>query len=118
MYMPVGHALTCLLVFGWPKPYLPSLIGTSPIGLSCMVIGTFLTGYLHKIKFDRIVQGYLELFPLLMPMKKSDDENKEASGTFSSVVVIIVTGLFTYIATDFVMGGGSRKTQTKNEKEE
>jgi hypothetical protein len=39
-YIPVGHALQCLLVFGWPNDYVLSLMSNAPIGLAAMAIGT------------------------------------------------------------------------------
>src|SRR6056300_805883 len=52
MYIPVGHALTSLFVFGWPTKYLPSLLANAPIGLTAMALGTALTGFLSKVEFN------------------------------------------------------------------
>ncbi len=117
LYIPVGHALSCALVFGWPKPYLPSLIGTSPIGLSCAAIGTLLTGFLEKMQFDRVVKSYLELLPFLMTMKKSDElDDQEESKTYSSLAVLIITGIFAYFASDYLMGSNN-DTSVEKKKE-
>jgi len=115
VYIPVGHALSCAIVFGWPNPYLPSLISTSPIGLSCAAIGTFLTGFLDRIHFDRMVKNFLELHPLMMSMKKNDDSDDEDSGTYSALVVLIVTGVFAYYASDYLMGSKSSSAKKKKE---
>ena len=39
-YIPVGHALQCLFVFGWPNDYVLSLMSNAPIGLAVMTIDT------------------------------------------------------------------------------
>ncbi len=116
LYIPVGHALSCALVFGWPKPYLPSLISTSPIGLSCTAIGTLLTGFLDKVQFDRAITRYLELLPFLWPLKKSDElDDHDESKVYSSIVVLIVTGIFAYYASDFLMSPKADASAKKKE---
>jgi hypothetical protein len=34
VFIPIGHALVSLLVFGWPEKYIPSLLSNFPIGLT------------------------------------------------------------------------------------
>ena len=50
-FIPVGHAINSLIVFGWPKPYLPSLLSNAPIGLTAMMLGTFFTGTYNTTKY-------------------------------------------------------------------
>ncbi|KAK1745826.1 hypothetical protein QTG54_003750 [Skeletonema marinoi] len=59
IYIPVGHALTALCVFGWPEKYLPSLMANAPIGLTAMAIGTALTGFLSKIGFNAMADDWI-----------------------------------------------------------
>merc|ERR1719232_2093751 len=49
-YIPLGHLMQCLFVFGWPKDYLPSLLANAPVGLTAMALGTALTGFLSKVE--------------------------------------------------------------------
>lgn len=69
------------------------------------------------MQFDRVVKSYLELLPFLMPMKKSDElDDHEESKTYSSLAVLIITGIFAYFASDYLMGS-SNDTSVEKKKE-
>jgi len=115
--IPLGHASTCLLVFGWPSPYLTSLVSTAPIGFVGTALGSIVTGFLEKIHFDRKMHEYLSLiFPLLVTIKKDDNEiHEHIPNTYSSVVVLAIVGIFTYLASNLIMGSGSSKASKKEQ---
>jgi hypothetical protein len=108
--IPVGHASTCLLVFGWPSPYLTSLLSIAPIGFIGTALGTATTGALDKIHFDRKVYDQLSMwFPLIVTMKKDE----HIPNTYSSLLVLAIVGIFSYVASNLVMGGGTKKVTKK-----
>jgi len=93
-WIPIGHAITCSTVFGWPKQYFNSLMSNVPIGLAAMSIGTFLTGYLDRIHFDHKVEAF---FGQSHPYYEG-----ETGEFYSSLVVTVVTGIFSYLASSYV----------------
>ncbi|KAL7435578.1 hypothetical protein ACHAXM_004719, partial [Skeletonema potamos] len=102
VYIPVGHALTSLCVFGWPEKYLPSLMANAPIGLSAMAIGTALTGFLSKVGFNAMAD---EMISSIIGTEKPvvDVEEKEEDGEFySSLVVMVATGVWCFVLSLYV----------------
>mmetsp|Transcript_12374 Transcript_12374/g.15435 ORF Transcript_12374/g.15435 Transcript_12374/m.15435 type:complete len:190 (-) Transcript_12374:3164-3733(-) len=103
LYIPVGHAITCLFVFGWPNPYLRSLLSTVPIGLSTMALGTVSTGLFFSIGFDEKMDDFLiNNFGALYWGDKEGEAHLD--GRYSSIVVMIITSIWSYVATMAVMG--------------
>lgn len=52
-----------------------------------------------------------------MTMKKSDElDDQEESKTYSSLAVLIITGIFAYFASDYLMGS-SNDTSVEKKKE-
>mmetsp|Transcript_4666 Transcript_4666/g.10051 ORF Transcript_4666/g.10051 Transcript_4666/m.10051 type:complete len:180 (-) Transcript_4666:170-709(-) len=97
-YIPVGHALMSLFVFGWPVDYLPSLMSNAPIGLTAMAIGTALTGFLSKIEFDALVEDWVSSTFGTAPHDHSEDEGE----FYASLVVMAVTGVWSYVMSLYV----------------
>lgn len=52
VFIPIGHAMVSLFVFGWPEHYCPSLMSNFPIGLTAIGIGGGLTAWLDSIDFN------------------------------------------------------------------
>jgi len=78
-YLPISHALQALFVFGWPLVYFTSLASVMPIGISAMFVGTFATDFL---------------------------DSREAP--FSSVIVLVLTSLWSYFLTNLVMSDNKK----------
>ena len=99
LYIPVGHLLQCLFVIGWPEKYLPSLMSNAPIGLSAMAIGTALTGFLSKVRFDSAAKDWIRstIFSA-EPRDHLEDEGEFYSG----LVVMISTGVWCYVVSLYV----------------
>mmetsp|Transcript_12306 Transcript_12306/g.25262 ORF Transcript_12306/g.25262 Transcript_12306/m.25262 type:complete len:147 (+) Transcript_12306:398-838(+) len=97
LYIPVGHALTSMFVFGWPEDYLPSLAANAPIGLTAMAIGSMLTGFLSKVGFDAMVEDWKESFLGIVPSQKSEEGE-----FYASLVVMVVTGVWCYVLSLYV----------------
>lgn len=102
--LPIGHAVSSLVVFGWPKPYLPNLLMNLPIGISATAVGTFCTGLLNNIEFDLKCIQILQYVSLMVL-----EEEQESGNMFSSVLVMIITGLWGYVLSVYVNGAPSKK---------
>ena len=107
MYIPVGHALTSLFVFGWPTKYLPSLLANAPIGLTAMALGTALTGFLSKVEFNAYAE---DLISSVLGMENASAEDEEGE-FYSSLVVMVATGLWSVVLS-FVVNS-EKKTDVK-----
>ena len=104
LFIPVGHAITSLLVFGWPSPYLPNLLSNAPIGLTAMVVGTALTQYLDNIDFNERFEDML--YRTIFGLTPVEDEKGEF---YSSVVVTLTTGIWSYVFSMIVNSSGTGK---------
>ena len=109
--LPVGHANSSLIVFGWPKHYLPNLLMNAPIGLSATFIGTVCTGMLNNMNFDAMVKGLLKgIF-----MSESNESDSDGDGQFfTSILVMIITGIWSFILSTIV---NSPKKEKKGDKD-
>mmetsp|Transcript_14101 Transcript_14101/g.30653 ORF Transcript_14101/g.30653 Transcript_14101/m.30653 type:complete len:145 (+) Transcript_14101:463-897(+) len=97
-YIPVGHIMQCLFVFGWPKDYLSSLMSNAPIGLTAMAIGTALTGFLSKIEFNALAEDWISS---AFGTEKHDHSEEEGE-FYSSLVVMVATGVWCYVLSLYV----------------
>lgn len=95
IFIPIGHAMVSLLVFGWPEKYCPSLMSNFPIGLTAIGIGGGLTAWLDSVDFNERTANYLRLHFSNMP---AGDEGE----FYSSIVVLVVTSLWTYVLSIYV----------------
>jgi hypothetical protein len=101
LFIPISHLLTCLLVFGWPPKYVPSLVSNFPIGLTALAIGSFLTSYLDSIDFNYRIEEYIRdnysfsKMPARNPVEGSDE-------FYSSLLVLAVTSLWTYALSVYI----------------
>jgi ABC-type transport system involved in multi-copper enzyme maturation permease subunit len=109
LYIPIGHLLGCLLVFGWPNNYLASLLSNAPVGLTAMAIGSVLTGFLSKMEFDIMVENWMAN---QFGTKKPEEE--EEGEFYASLVVMVVTGVWTYILSTYVNSTSDDKSAKKD----
>jgi hypothetical protein len=115
IFIPLGHLFGSILVFGWPDRYGASLMSNFPIGLTALAIGSVLTGYLEVIQFSERVDSYIRdnfTFSRMPPRVTADQEEYE-SEFWSSLLVLIVTSIWTYALSIYV-----NKAPTKSEKKE
>ena len=110
LYIPVGHLMNCLFVFGWPSNYLPSLLSNYPIGITSMMLGATATGWLAKIDFDSTVFGFIQ-DNLIFLVGKQELVKEEVQGTYSGIVVLVLTSLWTFVLTSMVMAPPKKKTE-------
>ena len=104
-YIPVGHAINSLLVFGWPEKYLPSLMSNAPIGLTAMMLGTVLTGYFDRIGFEHTADQFL----INIGVVSEPEPDEERSEFYSSIVVMIITGVWSYLLSVWVNAAPAKK---------
>lgn len=104
-YIPVGHAINSLLVFGWPEKYLPSLMSNAPIGLTAMMLGTVLTGYFDRIGFEHTADQFL----INIGVVSEPEPDEERSEFYSSIVVMVITGVWSYLLSMWVNAAPAKK---------
>ena len=97
IFIPIGHAMVSLLVFGWPEKYCPSLMSNFPIGLTAIGIGGGLTAWLDSIKFNEMVAEYIRNNYNFSTMPSADEGE-----FYSSIVVLVATSLWNYVLTLYV----------------
>uniref|UniRef100_A0A6U4E444 Uncharacterized protein n=1 Tax=Minutocellus polymorphus TaxID=265543 RepID=A0A6U4E444_9STRA len=107
-YIPVGHAINSLLVFGWPEKYLPSLMSNAPIGLTAMMLGTILTGYFDRINFEHIADQFL-INNFYWAGFTEPEPDEERSEFYSSIMVMIITGVWSYLLSMWVNAAPAKK---------
>lgn len=97
IFIPIGHAMVSLLVFGWPEKYCPSLMSNFPIGLTAIGIGGGLTAWLDSIQFNDMVAEYVR-----NNFEHSHMPSGDEGEFYSSLVVLVVTSLWTYVLSIYV----------------
>jgi hypothetical protein len=113
LYIPVGHLLVSLLVFGWPSQrYCASLLSNFPIGLTAMAIGSALTAYCDYQNFNTRVEDYIRDNFTFSRMPSRPDE-APSSEFYTSIVVLLVTSVWTYVLSVYINAG----TATSDKKE-
>jgi hypothetical protein len=100
LFIPLSHAMNSLLVFGWPERYLPSLLSNFPIGLTAIAIGGGLTAYLDTREFNERIEEYIRDHFTFSRMPAREPEEK--SEFYSSLLVVVVTGLWTYVLSVYI----------------
>lgn len=97
IFIPVGHALISLLVFGWPERYLPSLMSNAPIGITAIALGATLTAYLDQISFNMIVVDLIAKGWSSLGYESAPTPQAEKSEFYSSLLVLLITGVWTFV---------------------
>lgn len=118
-YIPVGHLLSSLLVFGWPTgQYIRNLMNNYPIGLTSIVIGSGCTAYLDHIQFNEKMERFVQnnLAFLVGAEQPPVGEEETGSEFYSSLFVIIITGGWVYVLSAIV--NTPKEDTTSEEKKE
>jgi hypothetical protein len=101
IFIPIGHIMASVFVFGWPEKYASSLLSNFPIGLTAMAIGGALTAYLDRIDFNEIIEEWIRdnfTFSHMPPRNAS----AEKSEFYSSIIVLVVTSVWTYVLSVYI----------------
>jgi hypothetical protein len=98
IFIPVGHAIISLLVFGWPERYIPSLMSNTPIGLTAIALGASLTAYLDRVEFNKLAVDAMSNYWSYLGYKDTEPSEQEEKGEFySSLLVLLITGIWTFV---------------------
>lgn len=111
LYLPIGHAVTSLIVFGWPKPYLKNLLMNMPIGITGTGVGSFFTGLLVNYEFDLKVASFLSTLKLV-----TLELEEEIGQSYTNAAVVVITGIWGYVLS--VMVNSKPKPSDKTHKKE
>lgn len=92
-----------------------------PIGLTAIALGSFLTAYLDRLQFSKLVDDFIFdnlTFSKMPPRSIMDDDfttddNNQTSEFWSSLAVLVVTSIWTYILSICV-----NRAPTKSDKKE
>jgi len=104
-FIPITHACISLFVFGWPERYFTSLMSNFPIGLTAIALGAALTAYLDKIHFNHLVTErikYMWIHLGYLPDATVPLEEPGNGEFYSSLLVLLVTGVWTFILSVFI----------------
>ncbi|VEU41199.1 unnamed protein product [Pseudo-nitzschia multistriata] len=125
IFIPISHAFISLLVFGWPERYVRSLMSNAPVGLTAIVLGAALTAYLDEIEFNGWVADAVTEYWAMMgykiettdattePTTVQDEESRGGGEFYSSLFVLIVTGIWTFVLS--VMVNAPQESQEKKD---
>ena len=97
---------SCLLVFGWPTKYISSLVSNYPIGLTAILLGSTLTAYLDRIGFEGMAKDWV--ISNVLAQKPEDHQEVENSEFHSSMVVMLVTSVWTFVLSVLVNSPSSK----------
>lgn len=95
-FIPISHALSSGIVFGWPKKYFPNLISNYPIGLTAIAIGAACTAYLDRIGFNEMVEDMIRSWSWSTLEKVATDEDEKGE-FYSSLLVLVITSVWSYV---------------------
>ena len=80
----------------------------APIGLTATAIGSVCTEFLVRAEFDALCYNIMKGLNIM-------DEEKEEGNMFTSLLVMIITGIWGYLLANYV--NGSSKPKKKGDKE-
>ncbi|CAJ1940346.1 unnamed protein product [Cylindrotheca closterium] len=101
-FIPVSHAFLSILVFGWPERYLPSLLSNTPIGVTAIILGAVLTEYLDENDFNKLADDIVAKNWKYLGYEVAAVSEKGKGEFYSSLLVLFVTGIWTYFLSVFV----------------
>mmetsp|Transcript_7865 Transcript_7865/g.17128 ORF Transcript_7865/g.17128 Transcript_7865/m.17128 type:complete len:185 (+) Transcript_7865:83-637(+) len=107
----VNHFLNVGIVFGWPDNYLASLSSNMPVGLASLALGAFTMDRLEQADFD----GRINSWSGEKSADVQDEEEEKKGGFYASIVVMIVTGVFNYVALNIVNAPSKDKKAKEKE---
>ena len=91
-------------------------MSNAPIGVTAMMLGTFLTGYLDRTGFEKFADDFIADQKLAILGIPRDDE-EELAEFYSSLVVLIITGLWSYALSMYVNAAPSKGKGDPSKKE-
>ncbi len=106
LFLPIGHAISSLLVFGWPQKYLHNLFLNAPISIVGTFVGSLCTEFLDRMEFDAACYKIMQILNIM-------EVPQETGNMFTSVLVMIITGLWSYILANIVNGSPKEKRHDK-----
>jgi len=115
-FIPASHLMVSLFVFGWPPRYFSSLMSNFPIGLTALALGGLLTAYLDQVGFNVYVASYIRdffTFTYMPPLDARKAPHDEEGEFYSSLLVLMVTSLWTYILSVYVNSRSPAKSHKK-----
>lgn len=101
-FIPLNHAFLSILVFGWPERYIPSLLSNTPVGLTAIILGAVLTEYLDENKFNELAVDAVAKNWKYLGYEVEPSTEEEKGEFYSSLVVLFVTGVWTFFLSVFV----------------
>jgi hypothetical protein len=114
IFIPVGHALISLIVFGWPEKYLPSLMSNAPIGLTAIALGATLTAYLDRVSFNTLVVDLIAKGWSSMGYETEPKPADEKGEFYSSLLVLLITGVWTFVLSVFINAPSEKSEKKEN----
>lgn len=115
IFIPLGHLLASLFVFGWPERYIPSLMSNLPIGLTAIALGGGLTAYLDHIQFNDYISNYIrDNFTFSQMPARTREMAHEQGEFYSGILVLSVTSIWTYTLSVYI-NSPTRKLSEKKE---
>jgi len=88
-------------------------MSNAPIGLTAMALGTILTGFLSRMGFDGMVE---DLAASAFGKVDVDDSKGEEAGEFyASIVVTVVTSVWSYLLSQYVNAAPAQKVKEEKE---
>ncbi|GKY93236.1 hypothetical protein MPSEU_000291300 [Mayamaea pseudoterrestris] len=112
LYIPIGHLMLSLLVFGWPEKYIQSLASNYPIGLTAMAIGSALTAYCDYKDFNNRIEEYIRDNFTFSHMPSRRDE-APSSEFYTSILVLVVTSVWTYVLSVYINASSTKSDKNK-----
>lgn len=100
LFIPLGHWMNIMFVFGWPERYCSSLLSNLPVGLTGIGLGSGLTAYLDHVQFNDRIEEYIRDHFTFTRMPPRIPEDK--SEFYSSLVVLFCTSLWTYFLSVYI----------------
>lgn len=114
IFIPVSHALISLLVFGWPERYSKSLMNNAPVGLTAIALGAVLTEYLDEMNFNMMVSKSVAQGLSSMGYATESIEEDEKGEFYSSLLVLLVTGIWTFVLSVFINSPAETSEKKEN----
>ena len=114
IFIPVGHALISLIVFGWPERYLPSLMSNAPIGLTAIGLGATLTAYLDQVSFNMLVVDWIAKGWTWLGYETEPSPQDEKGEFYSSLLVLLITGVWTFLLSVFINAPSEKSEKKEN----
>ena len=98
-YTPIGHIVTLLITFGWPPNYWKSFLANYSVNLVNVGMGSACAGVLEWMDFNYRVEAVVQTITGGWHLRYLDTKQ---GGIYSSIAITILTGIFMYVASNYV----------------